>query len=159
VVWITTFDRHYQVSRGARAAVGISCVVAVLALVLVIAEGADAPWVAIMALAAAFGVWSGYMAISKGGIDERPSGIANPQPMWWRRAEWSWADIDCFRSVGGRVYVVLRNGTASPLIGAGSARGVDGAPSRSLGRSRTRGLPTVCRPGGQVVRPRCATMA
>src|SRR4051795_13304679 len=104
---MTTFDRHYRVPRGGRIAVGISYVVAVLALVLVIAEGAGALWVAIVAFGAAFGVWSGYMAINKGGIYETPSGIANPQRMWWQRAQWSWADIDCFRSVGARVYVVL----------------------------------------------------
>jgi hypothetical protein len=120
---MTTFDRHYRVPRAGRVAVGVSYLVAVGALVLVLAESGGPLFIAISAVGAIFGIWSGQMAIRAGGIYETPVGIANPQRMWWRDAKWEWTEIDCFRSVGTRVYIVLRNGTVSPLIGVAQGYG------------------------------------
>jgi hypothetical protein len=133
-VLMTKFDRHYSLPRATRVAIAVSYVVLLFALVLVVVERASAVFVALCGVAAAFSIWGGRVVLSRGGLYEMTDGIANRQLVWWREARWAWADIECFRSVGTSVYVVLRDGTVSALIGVaqGHRSRWDGGETRDI---------------------------
>ena len=108
------FNRHYR-SPALRWAIGASYFVVLMAAVLGLAERASAVFLAIIAVGGVGSLWAGVMAWTRGGLLETPEGIGNRRFLSTRH--WSWSEIDEVRSVGSRVFLVLRSGDAIPLIG------------------------------------------
>jgi hypothetical protein len=107
--------RRYAVRQViARAQWGFA-VVLVLVWVLGITEHAALVFLAIAAAGSALAVWQGVEPLRNGGVSETADGIANRTTFGYRR--WRWDEIDHFRQVGSRVYLVTRDHKAWQLAG------------------------------------------
>jgi hypothetical protein len=107
--------RRYAVRRViARAQWGFA-VVLVLVWVLGITEHAALVFLAIAAAGSTLAVWQGVEQLRNGGVSETADGVANRTTFGYRR--WRWDEIDHFRHVGSRVYLVTRDHQSCQLAG------------------------------------------
>ena len=127
-----SFDRRYAMRKVIiRAQVGFA-VLFVLAWALLITERAGLVFIAIGVLATAAEVWQGVDVVRNGGVRETPVGITNRRVFGYQR--WPWEEIDSFKHVRSRVYLVTRDGRLCPLTGVneGWRNSWDGGETREI---------------------------
>jgi hypothetical protein len=106
---VTPYARSYPEPNGPFGAVLILC------WVLGLTEHAAAVFLLIAAAGTTLAVWQGVEQVRHGGITESADGIANRTTLGYRR--WRWDEIEEFKHVGSRVYLVTRDWKASQLAG------------------------------------------
>ena len=110
-----TVHRRYAVRKVIVRAQWIFAAVVIISWVIGIAEHAALLFLAIAAVGTAIAVWQGVEQVRNGGVSETVEGIANRTAFGYRR--WRWDEIDRFKHVGSRVYLITRDRKAWQLAG------------------------------------------
>lgn len=103
-----------------------------LCWVLLIAEHAAFPFIAVGVVATLLGVWQGVDLTRNGGVRESPGGITNRRTFGYRH--WGWDEIEKFTHVRSHVYLVTRDRVVCQLAGVneGWRNTWDGGETREL---------------------------